>query len=82
MKHDLKIDMNNEFKQEEKIPKNFPEYSIMYKTLLNQVKKLKQQKKDSHESKVEEIKLKIQRYESEIIKIKKMFPSNYFESID
>ena len=27
-------------------------------------------------------KLKIERYESEIIKIKKMFPSNYFEGVD
>ena len=66
----------------EKMPKNFPEYSIMYKTLSKQVKKLKQQKKDTHESKDEEIKLKIERYESEIIKIKKMFPSNYFEGVD
>ena len=76
MKLDLKIDMYGEDKPVEKMPKNFPEYSIMYKTLSKQVKKLKQQKKDTHESKDEEIKLKIERYESEIIKIKKMFPSN------
>ena len=74
--------MHGEDKQREKMPKNFPEYSIMYKTLLKQVKKLKQQRIDAHESKVEEIKLKIQRYESEMIKIKKMFPSNYFEGVD
>ena len=82
MKHDLKIDMHGEDKPVEKMPKNFPEYSIMYKTLSKQVKKLKQQRKDTHESKDEEIKLKIERYESEIIKIKKMFPSNYFEGVD
>ena len=46
------------------------------------MQKLKQQKKDAHESDVVEIKSKIQRYELEIIKIKKMFPSNYFEGVD
>ena len=74
--------MHGEDKHVEKIPKNFPEYSIMYKTLSKQVKKLKQQRKNAHESKGDEIKLKIERYESEIIKIKKMFPSNYFEGVD
>jgi hypothetical protein len=74
--------MCDEDRQGEKMPKNFPEYSIMYKTLSRQVKKLKQQTKDAHESQAEEIKLKIERYESEIIKIKKMFPSNYFEGVD
>ena len=82
MKHDLKIDMYGEDSPGEKMPKNFPEYSIMYKTLLKQVKKLERQEKDAHESNVVEIKLKIQRYELEIIKIKKMFPSNYFEGVD
>ena len=31
---------------------------------------------------VEEIKLKIQRYESEKTRIKKMFPDNFFEEFD
>ena len=74
--------MSDEDRQREKMPKNFPEYSIMYKTLSRQVKKLKQQTKDAHESQAGDIKLKIERYESEIIKIKKMFPSNYFEGVD
>ena len=62
-----------------KLPKNFPEYSIMYKTLSKQIEKLNQQRENAHESKMVEIGLKIERYESEITKIRKMFPSDYFE---
>ncbi len=51
----------------------------MYKTLSKQIEKLKQQRKDAHESEAEKIELKIERYESEI---KKMFLSNYFEDTD
>ena len=57
----------------------FPEYSIMYKTLTNQIKALKQKKE---EMEVEEIKLKIQRYESEKTRIEKMFPDNFFEEFN
>ena len=60
----------------EKLPEKFPEYSIMYKTLTKKIKALKQKKE---EMEVEEIKLKIQRYESEKTRIEKMFPDNFFE---
>ena len=62
----------------EELPEKFPEYSIMYKTLTKQIKALKQKK----ESEVEEIKLKIQRYESEKTRIVKMFPDNFFEEFN
>ena len=65
-----------------KLPENFPEYSIMYKTLTKQIKTLKQKKEKMQKSNVEEIELKIQRYESEKIKIEKMFPDNFFEEIN
>ncbi|MDH3854363.1 MAG: hypothetical protein OES23_07905 [Nitrosopumilus sp.] len=61
------------------LPEKFPEYSIMYKTLTNQIKALKQKKE---EMEVEEIKLKIQRYESEKTRIEKMFPDNFFEEFN
>jgi predicted patatin/cPLA2 family phospholipase len=61
------------------LPEKFPEYSIMYKTLTNQIKALKQKKV---EMEVEEIKLKIQRYESEKTRIEKMFPDNFFEEFN
>jgi len=66
----------------EKLPPKFPEYSIMYKTLSKQIEKLKQQRKNAHEGEIEEIESRIERYESEIIKIKKIFPSHYFEESD
>jgi len=63
----------------EEVPEKFPEYSIMYKTLTKQIKALKQKKE---ETEVEEIKLKIQRYESEKTRIEKMFPDNFFEEFN
>jgi hypothetical protein len=61
------------------LPEKFPEYSIMYKTLTNQINALKQKKE---ETEVEEIKLKIRRYESEKIRIEKMFPDIFFEEFN
>ena len=61
------------------LPEKFPEYSIMYKTLTNQIKALKQKKE---EMEIEEIKLKIQRYESEKTRIEKMFPDNFFKEFN
>ena len=60
-----------------KLPEKFPEYSIMYKTLSKQIKELK--KRDSQESEIGKIQLKIQSYQAELNKIKKMFPDNFFD---
>ena len=60
------------------LPKRFPEYSIMYKTLKKQIKELeKQQTSNPKESK--ENKSKIQQYVKEVERIKGMFPENYFD---
>ncbi len=62
-----------------KLPEKFPEYSIMYKTLSKQIKELKKRKETSQENETDEIQLKIQSYQSELNKIKKMFPDNFFD---
>ena len=62
-----------------KLPEKFPEYSIMYKTLSKQIKELEKRKENTQESEVEEIQLKIQSYQTELNKIKKMFPDNFFD---
>ena len=61
------------------LPKRFPEYSIMYKTLKKQIRKLEKQKKEYNQKELDESKLKIQKYKQELEKIKKMFPENYFD---
>ena len=55
------------------IPKRFPEYSIMHKTILNQIKKLEE------EDETLEVKNKIKIYALELKKIEDMFPENFFE---
>ena len=57
----------------DKLPEKFPEYSIMYKTLSKQIKEL-EKRKDS-----KEIQLQIQNYQTELNKIRKMFPDNFFD---
>ena len=63
-----------------KLPEKFPEYSIMYKTILKQIKQLEKKELNSQEK--NENKLKIQRYQVELNKIKEKFPENYFDEID
>ncbi len=62
------------------LPKKFPEYSIMYKTLSKQIKLLKKTKVNSKEE--NEINLKIRNYQRELNKIKEKFPDNYFDEFD
>jgi len=64
------------------LPENFPEYSIMYKTLSNQIKILEKSKESAKEDECEEIQSKIKKYELEITKIKKKFPDNFFEELN
>jgi uncharacterized protein YvpB len=63
------------------LPENFPEYSIMYKTLSNQIKTLEESKNNVTGKEIEEIQTKIEKYEAEIIKIKNKFPENFFEEL-
>ena len=50
----------------------------MYKTLKKQIDKLEKQKK-TNQKESEENKMKIQDYEKELEKIRKMFPENHFD---
>ncbi len=62
-----------------KLPEKFPEYSIMYKTLSKQIKELTKRKEIAQESEIQKTQLKIQSYQVELNKIKKMFPDNFFD---
>ena len=63
-----------------KLPKNFPEYSILYKTLNKKIQDLKNQKDQTHdESTLDEIQSKMERYQKEIDRIKSIFPEDFFE---
>jgi hypothetical protein len=66
----------------EELPENFPEFSIMYKTLTNQIKKLEKNKENLQGKEREEIELKIKNYGLEITKIKEKFPDNFFEELN
>ncbi|MBS3922269.1 MAG: hypothetical protein KGZ37_03875 [Nitrosarchaeum sp.] len=53
-----------------KLPKKFPEYLILYKTLTKKIEEL--------DSEID--KDKIKRYEEERTKIRNMFPKNFFNN--
>ena len=61
------------------LPEKFPEYSIMYKTLSKQIKELEKMLEYAQKTEKEEIQSKIQNYQIELNKIKKMFPDNFFD---
>ncbi|WP_428326836.1 hypothetical protein [Nitrosopumilus sp.] len=60
------------------LPEKFPEYSIMYRTISNQIKSLQKQKENVQDT--TEIDSKIIKYQEELNRIKKMFPDNFFEN--
>ncbi len=62
------------------LPKKFPEYSIMFRTITNQIKILEERKKDAIKEKISEIDSKIEKYQEELERIKKKFPNDYFEN--
>ena len=63
-----------------KLPKKFPEYSIMYKTLNKKIQDLKYKKTQTQDKfTINEMQLNIERYQKEIDKIKSVFPENFFD---
>ena len=64
------------------LPENFPEYSIMYKTLSKQIKTLEESKESAVGKEREEIQNKILKYQEEITRINKKFPENFFEELN
>ena len=61
-----------------KLPKKFPEYLIMYKTLTKKILNLKDEKEKSQNSEAEKLQNQIEKYELERTKIINMFPENFF----
>lgn len=57
------------------LPKQFAEYSLMYKTILSQIKKLENTETENKN----DVQLKIDNYKIELNKIKEKFPENFFD---
>ena len=63
------------------LPENFPEFSIMYKTLTKQIKKLEESLDGKEGKEKEEIEEKIRNYNLEILKIKKKNDFVIFDNV-
>ena len=63
-----------------KLPKGFPEYSIMYKTIVLKIKELSNELKNTEEKEIPNIKKKIRNYQTELNRIKEKFPDGFFEN--
>jgi hypothetical protein len=63
-----------------KLPKKFPEFLIMYKTLNKKIQDLKIKKSKIKDiTTINEIQSNIEKYQKEIDKIKSLFPEKFFE---
>ena len=63
------------------LPRNFPELSLLYKTLDKKIMRLKNEIKEmQNETMKNHIKMKIDNYQTELNKIKGKFPDGFFES--
>ena len=66
-----------------KLPKKFPEFSLLYKQLTKKIVELENKLRTTKDEKLKnEINLKMETYQQEIEKIKSMFPNQFFESIN
>ena len=63
-----------------KLPKGFPEYSIMYKTILLKIKELSSELKNTEEKEIPNIKKKIRDYQTELNRIKEKFPEGFLKN--
>ena len=62
------------------LPKKFPEYSMMYKTLNKKILDLKNKKFQTQDKVIiNEIQSNIEKYQKEVNRIKSMFPENFFQ---
>ncbi|PIW32417.1 MAG: hypothetical protein COW27_04240 [Nitrosopumilales archaeon CG15_BIG_FIL_POST_REV_8_21_14_020_37_12] len=64
------------------LPRKFPEYSIMYKTLAKRIQDLERKMKSSDSNEANEIQKSIDMYLSEMQKIREIFPERFFEDLD
>ena len=65
-----------------KLPKNFPEYSLLYKTLRKRILELKKELSiaDNSVSKNRIIE-EIEKYQKELTKIESFFPEKFFDNL-
>ena len=62
-----------------KLPKRFPEYSIMYQTLSKQIQELEKKKEKISRMDLAEIQSRIKNYQKELNRIREMFPEKFFD---
>ncbi len=64
-----------------KLPKNFPEYSLLYKTLRKRILELKNELSISDDSvSKNRITEEIEKYQKELTKIESFFPEKFFDN--
>ena len=65
-----------------KLPKNFPEYSIMYKTLNKKIQELQDKFEKSNDRNIQQrIQHEIEKYQKESDRIKSLFPEKFFDDL-
>jgi len=64
-----------------KLPRNFPEYSLLYKTLRKRILELKNELSISDDSvSKNRIMEEIEKYQKELTKIESFFPEKFFDN--
>jgi len=61
------------------LPKNFPEYLLMYKTLRKKIEELTVTLMNTNSEESTEIKKRIQVYQNEMQRIRNLFPTEFFD---
>ena len=62
-----------------KLPKNFPEFSIMYRTIKKKISELKKEKEIIQDENIKkDINNSIEKYQKELDKIESQFPKDFF----
>jgi len=65
-----------------KLPKNFPEYSLLYKTLRKQILELKNELSKSDDVIFQNSVIKkIEKYQKELNSIESYFPEKFFDNL-
>ena len=64
------------------LPKNFPEYLLMYKTLRKKIEKLTVTLMNTDSEESTEIKKRIQVYQNEMQRIRNLFPTEFFDRLE
>ena len=63
------------------LPKNFPEYCMMHKTLIKKIFELEQKNKTATREEKDRNETTIKNYQLDIQKIERLFPENFFNEL-